>query len=331
MLQVRQGFQEQILLESSAAIGRSNRRFELSRSERRVFDDNRESQVVRVVKQSAGIREQLVPTGSGEQRQPITAARLYRYRNERYTRHLIGAVAVLVALSIWEGIAALNLESKLILPSPSDVWTSFTQYASTGQLGADITTSGKELILGYVAGCAAGIVLGLLIGYYRTLQYVANPFVSFSLAIPIIALAPLMIVWLGIGLLSKVAVIFLVCFFPVLLNTIGGVKNVDPHLRRMSKAFCVPDLRYFRSVAFPSSVPYILSGMRLSIGHGLIGVFVAELLGASHGVGLMMENAATDFNTARLFVGLIIFGIAGLSLTALLLSVEKHFSKWKAK
>lgn len=290
-----------------------------------MLDESENLDSVRSVQSS----DDLASTGNQGQPNSLPRSKFMSFRNERFKRYMTGTVSVLVAMGLWQAIFSLHLTSPIILPGPSAVWSSFMQYLHTGQFAIDARYSGEELALGYISGCAAGVIFGLLFGYYKTLQNIVNPFLSFALAIPIIALAPLMLVWLGLGLLSKVAVIFAVCFFPVLLNTINGIKNVDPNLHRMSQAFCVRGVRYFRTVGVPSSVPYILAGMRLAIGHGLIGVFVAELLGANHGIGEMMDIASADFNTGRLFVGLIELGVAGLVLTGLLLRVEDHFSKWK--
>lgn len=243
---------------------------------------------------------------------------------------VVGTMSILTVLGLWEVITAIHAVSPIVLPAPYAVVQAFNSYIGSGRFGKDALASGEEFVLGYSTACTAGIAIGVLIGYYQVATWIVNPFLSIGLAVPIIACAPLMLVWLGIGLLSKVAVIFLICFFPVVLNTATGTKNIDRNIVRMANSFCTSDRRYFATVALPSSFPHILTGMRLAIGGGLIGVFVSELaLGSTNGIGTMIVNAGAQLQTPLLFVGLIIFGAMGLILTSLLLRWERHFSVWK--
>lgn len=257
--------------------------------------------------------------------------RLVRTRrsDSRTEKYLLGTLAVSVVIGVWELLAALRIEPAILLPGPGDVLGAFGQMFTADTIWQDLGASGAELLYGLGLAAVIGIPLGILLGWYRRLGYLLDPFVNFFYSIPRIALGPLLIVWLGIGLTSKVMLVFLMAFFPIVINTTTGVRTVDPQLVRASRCFGGGDLQIFRTIALPGAVPYVLSGLRLAVGQALIGVFVAELMGAQHGVGLLMNNAGQQFQTATVFAGLIIFAVAGFALTALLRRAEHHFDAWR--
>jgi ABC-type nitrate/sulfonate/bicarbonate transport system permease component len=243
--------------------------------------------------------------------------------------YVYGTVAVVVALAAWQLVAALRVKPALVLPGPVDVMNAFGQLFSTSEIWTDLMTSGKELLYGFVLAVVVGLPIGLMIGWYRRLSFVLNPFVTFLYATPRIALTPLLIIWLGIGDASKIAIVFLMAVFPILINAATGVQSLDPAVLRVARCFGAGDLQIFRTVALPGSVPFIISGMRLAVGQALIGVFVAELAGADSGVGMLMNTAGQQFQTSVVFAGLFIFAITGVLLTGLLRRVERHFAAWR--
>jgi NitT/TauT family transport system permease protein len=244
-------------------------------------------------------------------------------------KYVYGTAAVVVGLGIWQLLATLRVKPAIVLPGPSDVIAAFRQLFSTSAIWTDLATSGKELLYGFVLATVVGLPVGLLIGWYRRLSYVLNPFITFLYATPRIAITPLLIIWLGIGISSRVAVIFLMAVFPILINAATGVQSLDQASVRVARCFGAGDLQIFRTVALPGSVPFIISGLRLAVGQALIGVFVAELSGASSGVGLLMNNAGQQFQTSVVFAGLFIFAITGVVLTGLLRRVERHYAAWR--
>lgn len=267
--------------------------------------------------------------GSGTTKDLRSRARP-RFQKKGAIRFTVAVVSLAVVIGAWQLVTAVSHLSPIIMPPPSKVATSLWSYITVGTFPIDLRTSGEEFVLGYVCGCAAAIVLGVVIGYFHVVRWAVAPWLNFFIAVPVFALAPLMLVWLGVGLLSKVAIVFLSCLFPVIVNTISGVQHVDRDIQRMARSFGIAGIRYFRVIVIPGSIPYIVSGLRLAVGYGLIGVFVAELTGAQFGIGAMITNAGNTLDTARLFAGLLIFGTAGLVLTAILLKAEKRFSLWKA-
>lgn len=247
----------------------------------------------------------------------------------RIERIVFGTIFMVALFVAWDLVTALGVEPPIILPSPGDVVGAFARLFSSSDIWADFAASSQELIYGLALATGVGIAAGLVIGWYPRLGYFVDPFISFLYAIPRVAVGPLLVVWLGIGLSSKVALVFLISVFPVLVNTSSGIRSLDPHLVRVARCFGASDLNIFRTIALPGSVPFILGGLRLAVGQSLIGVFVAELLGAQYGIGAMIENAGQQFQTDTVFAGLLIFAAGGMVLSAIVRWIERHFDAWR--
>lgn len=244
---------------------------------------------------------------------------------------LFGAIGVVAFLVIWQLVAASGVVAAILLPAPTEVAAALgTMFTSPG-IGADLQASGLEFIAGFLLALAIGLPLGMLIGWYRRLAYALEPLINFFYSTPRIALMPILIIWFGIGLPSKIAVVFLGAVFPILINAAAGVRNVDKSLIQAARAFNASDRQMFRTVNLPACVPFILSGMRLAVGQGLIGVFVGELLGAQHGIGLLVANAGASFQTPTVLAGVALIAAAGVVLTNLLGIAERRFSSWRAQ
>jgi ABC-type nitrate/sulfonate/bicarbonate transport system permease component len=260
------------------------------------------------------------------------APRTQPRRAPRRTIHpkwVYGTGAVVVVIGLWQLIAALRIKPAIVLPGPADVVKAFGTLFSSSAIWVDLGTSGKELLYGLVLATVIGLPLGLVIGWYARLSYALNPLITFLYATPRIALTPLLIIWLGIGDASKIAIVFLMAVFPILINAAAGVQNLDPAVLRVARCYGAGPLQIFRTVALPGSVPFIISGLRLAVGQALIGVFVAELSGATHGVGMLMNTAGQQFQTSVVFAGLFIFAITGVLLTGLLRRVERRYAAWR--
>lgn len=252
-----------------------------------------------------------------------------RKRRRIHPQYVYGTGAVVAVLVIWQIVAVLRIKPAIVLPGPYDVVLAFQQLFSTASIWPDLATSGKELLYGLVVATLVGLPTGLAIGWYTRLAYALNPLITFLYATPRIALTPLLIIWLGIGDSSKIAIVFLMAVFPIVINTASGVQNLDPAVLRVARCFGAGHLQIFRTIALPGSVPFIISGLRLAVGQALIGVFVAELSGATHGIGMLMSTAGQQFQTSVVFAGLFIFAFTGVILTGLLRRVEKRFAAWR--
>ncbi len=249
----------------------------------------------------------------------------------RYEGLILGLGAVVIFLAIWQAIAFARIVPPLFLPGPLDIWNALVDYVEDGSIWPDLTVSGEELIYGYGLAIAVGLPIGLMMGWYRRTNMALDPFVNFMNAMPRIALVPLLIIWFGIGIWSKVAVIFLSSIFPILINTQAGIRNLDAGWVKAAHSFGATDLQIFRTVALPGAIPFILTGMRIGVGHALIGVVVGELVAARAGIGLMMATAGTSFQTAKVFAGLVIVSSAGVVLVYLISLVERRFQAWRPR
>jgi ABC-type nitrate/sulfonate/bicarbonate transport system permease component len=249
----------------------------------------------------------------------------------RHEGLLVGAAAVVVFVGVWQYITwpSHRLMQELFLPGPIDIASAFSSYVAKGQIWNDIWVSGQELVLGFLLAIVVGLPLGMAMGWYRRLSFAFDPFVTFFNAIPRVSLTPLFIIWFGIGINSKLAVVFLGAVFAILINAGVGVRNLDPALIKAARSFGANDLQLFRTVVLPGCVPYILAGFRLGLAHALTGVVVAELIAAQAGVGLMMATAGATFQTSRVFVGLVIIAATGVLITYGFSQIEKRFQSWK--
>jgi NitT/TauT family transport system permease protein len=248
---------------------------------------------------------------------------------QKYEGLILGGTAVVLAIAIWQAFWSSGKISPLFFTGPSSVVTRFGEEWTHGRLKSDMVYSGTNFVIGVGLAIAAGVVLGVIIGWYRRLAMVFEPFVNALYATPRVALVPLILIWFGIGMWSKVFIVFINAFFPVLINTIGGIRATDADLLRAARAFCASDWQIFKTVAIPGAVPFILTGVRQSVALGLIGVVVGEMFGGSQGIGYMVNYGGQTFQTDTVFLGVVIIAFAGIVLTWLAERLEKRFSRWR--
>ncbi len=247
-------------------------------------------------------------------------------------KKILGAAAVILFLTAWELCGnTLQLINPMFMSAPSFVFTAAYQMFASGEIYNDLYVSGIEFVWGYLLSVLVAVPFGIAIGWYTRFAYICDPFVNAMNATPRIALLPLVIIWLGIGIISKVGIIFLGAVFPLLINTRDGVKTTPHNLLTAARSFGASDWQIFRSVVLPSTVPFILTGLRLAVGRALIGVMVGELYAATAGIGFMITVAGATFQTDKVFVGVLIFAISGMTLTAVIDRYEHRFDKWRPK
>jgi NitT/TauT family transport system permease protein len=243
-------------------------------------------------------------------------------------RYLAGILSVGGGLLLWEIISRFVVSNALFLAAPSQIAFAIYTLAVTGQLWHHMAISAVEFALGYVIASALGIALGLAMASSATMKQALQPWVSGLYATPTIALAPLFILWLGIGIWSKVIVVITLVLFPVAINTEAGLRTTSERLIEMLRSFGATPRQIFFKVSLPSAVPFILAGLKLGIGRGLIGVVVAELFGSRAGLGRLISQSADAFNMPELFAGVVVLAIAGIVMTAGFGWLEKRIVPW---
>src|SRR5687767_9340677 len=259
------------------------------------------------------------------------ASWLYKfYLNQE--KKILGSAAVIIFLTIWELVGnTFQLINPMFMSAPSLIWNAAVQLFTSGEIYNDLRVSGIEFAWGYVLSVVVAIPFGIAIGWYKKVAYIFDPFVNAMNATPRVALLPLVIIWLGIGILSKVGIIFLGAVFPILINTRDGVKTTPVNLLTAARSFGASEWMLFKTVVLPSTVPFILTGLRLGLGRAIVGVMVGELYAATAGIGFMITVAGATFQTDKVFVGVAVFALTGMIGTELITRVEKRFDKWRPK
>lgn len=242
--------------------------------------------------------------------------------------HLAGILSVLGGLLFWELVSRLLVANALFLAAPSQIVYAIYQLTLTGELGRHIYISSIEFAIGYVIASVIGIAFGFGMASSPRFKQALQPWISGFYATPTIALAPLFILWLGIGIWSKVLVVIFLVLFPVTINTEAGLRTTSERLIEMLKSFGASRSQIFFKVSLPSALPFILAGLKLGIGRGLIGVVVAELFGSRAGLGRLISQSADAFNMPELFAGVIVLAVAGIAMTAGFGWLEKRLVPW---
>jgi len=259
------------------------------------------------------------------------ASRLFKfYLNQE--KKILGSGAVIIFLVIWELVGnVFQLINPMFMSAPSLIAKAAVGLFSSGEIYNDLYISGTELLGGYLLSAVVAIPFGIMVGWYKKMSFVFDPFINAMNATPRVALLPLVIIWLGIGILSKVGIIFLGAVFPIMINSRDGVKTTPHNLLTAARSFGASVWMIFKAVVLPSIVPFILSGLRQGLGRAIVGVMVGELYAATAGIGFMITVAGATFQTDKVFVGVLIFALAGMLGTEVLARIEKRFDKWRPK
>lgn len=247
----------------------------------------------------------------------------------RHEAFILGGGTLIALVLVWEFCWQAGWISPLFFSGPSAVFKKFLELSASGDLWRDAASSGKNYFIGFFLALFVAVPLGIVMGWYRRVLLAFDPLISGLYAMPRIALYPLIILWFGIGSGSKIFVVFLSAMLPILINTIAGVRNIDADLLKAARAFCATDRQIFVTVALPYSVPFILTGVRQGVAHGLIGVIIAELSAGNEGIGYMIAYAGQMFATDTLLVGVLLTAAAGMVITAIAGRIQRHFERWR--
>ncbi|HEY6197699.1 MAG TPA: ABC transporter permease [Candidatus Binatia bacterium] len=240
-----------------------------------------------------------------------------------------GIVSIVVVLVAWEILARLFLENDLLMPAPSGVARSFWKLAASGELARHFAATLMEFAYGFSAACLIGIPLGYFMGMHKWLEEWMEPWIATLYSIPIITIVPLIIIWFGIGMMSKVIVVFKITIVELILNTAAGVKTIDPLWLEISRSFRLSRWQTTYKVRLPAALPFIVTGMRLGVGRALLGVIAAELLASNAGLGYMLRDASETWDSPKLFVTVVLLAAMGIASFTLIKKGEQKLAPWR--
>ncbi|MET8231244.1 ABC transporter permease [Micromonospora sp. NPDC005298] len=266
-----------------------------------------------------------VPDATSDATGPGLAARLLGVGGK--VLHRTAAIVALAA--IWEGAPRLGLVDRVFLPPLSEVLVAWWELLRSGQLAEHVGASLTRSLAGLGLAVLTAIPLGLLIGWYRPLAELLSPLLEVFRNTAALALLPVFVLILGLGETSKIALVLYACSWPILLNTIAGVKGVDPLLIRSARSMGLDHLRLFQKVILPAAVPTIFTGVRLAGAYSILVLVAAEMVGAKAGLGYLVNYAQYNFAIPDMYSGIITISAIGLVVNQLLVALERRFSTWR--
>ena len=251
--------------------------------------------------------------------------RLSRQAKDR----ILAVMSPLALLALWEITAQVGLLDTRFFPPPTRIASQFVELVQSGELLANTWISLQRLFFGLLLGGIPALVLGLIMGLYRPIRAAIDPLIAATYPIPKSAVLPLILLIFGLGEMSKIVMVAIGVFFPVVINTIAGVLEIDKIYHDVSKNFGASRWQVFRTVALPGAMPLIMTGVRLGIGLGLILIAIAEMVGAKSGLGYMIWNAWQIFSVETMYVGILVISVLGVLFTVVMNELEQVIIPWR--
>ena len=279
------------------------------------------------IEAQAAARQTLNADARAEQAQAKRAAETRR-RKIGYQKLVIRIISLVVVLTAWQVFGARV--DPILFTTPIAVFHAAVVMIGSGELWQYLWPSLQVMLIGLFLAAVAGIFLGLLLARFWVLDVALDMYVTFLYSTPTVALVPLIVLWAGFDLSAKVVILFLFAFFPMVINTYQGVKNVDPKLLEVGKAFRCGEAQLWFNIVLPASLPFIVTGLRLAVGRGLIGMVLADLYTAISGIGYLIVRTASTYQVDKMFVPIMTLGVLGVTLTGLLRLLERRVAPWTA-
>ena len=251
-----------------------------------------------------------------------------RRRRRQIANLAIRLVSLTIALLLWQWVGSRI--DPVLFTTPSAVALAAVGMIMSGELWTYLWPSLVVLGIGLTLAAFAGIAIGLLLARYWVLDIALGVYITFLYSIPSVALVPLIVLWAGFETTAKVIILFLFAFFPMVINTYQGVKSVDPKLLEVGRAFRCSERQLWWNIVLPASLPFIVTGLRLALGRGLIGMVLADLYTAISGIGYLIVRTASTYQVDKMFVPIVTLGLLGVTLTALLRLCETYVAPWSA-
>ena len=240
----------------------------------------------------------------------------------------IRLASLAVVLLVWQ-LGGQRIDP-ILFTTPSAVASAAVQMVTSGELWSYLFPSLVVLFVGLLISAVAGISVGLLLARFWALDVALDMYITFLYSTPTVALVPLIVLWVGFESTAKIVILFLFAFFPLVINTYQGVKNVDPRLLEVGRAFRCSERQLWTNIVLPAALPFIVTGLRLAVGRGLIGMVLADLYTAISGIGYLIVRSASTYRVDKMFVPIVVLGVLGITLTALLRAAERWVAPWTA-
>jgi ABC-type nitrate/sulfonate/bicarbonate transport system permease component len=258
-------------------------------------------------------------------------SRAQRVATERRRRQFllnvgIRLVSLTIVLLLWEWLG--NRIDPALFTKPSLIAIAAVDMIRSGELWQFLAPSLLVLAIGLTLACIIGITIGLLLARFWIADVALGVYITFLYSIPSVALVPLIVLWAGYETTAKVVILFMFAFFPMVINTYQGVKNVDPKLVEVGRSFRCSERQLWSNIVLPGALPFIVTGLRLALGRGLIGMVLADLYTAISGIGYLIVRTASTYQVNKMFVPIVTLGLLGVTLTALLRFLEIHVAPW---
>jgi NitT/TauT family transport system permease protein len=242
---------------------------------------------------------------------------------------LARVVLFVVVVAAWQAASNAGVFDPSVVPSPVAIWQHLAKLALSGTLWFQSWITIQETIAGFLIGSIGGIVLGFAIGSVPALAEVLDPFILAIYSVPKVALAPLFIIWFGIGIWMKIVLAAVTVLFIVFFNTLAGVRNVDRDLEDAVWLMGASRWDVLLKVQVPSAMSWALTGIRIAIPYALIGAIIGELIASNRGIGYLIESAASQYDTAGVFAALLVLTVLAMLLNAVVDEIDRRLSKWK--
>ena len=276
-----------------------------------------------MVKQQETLIKELIQSEVDVVKRVNAMASAYRWRLRLY-RFIVGAVFLI----LWE-LASGPIVKPFWISSPSKIFVRLWEWSSTGFIFYHSFYTLQEMFIGFIIGTLIGIAVGFALGRNEMVGNIFEPYIMAAFAMPKVALAPLFILWFGIGIESKVVLVVVIVFFLVFFNTFNGVRDVDQDLINISRIMGASEFQIIKKIILPSALIWIFTGLKLSIPYSLIGAVLGEMMAASRGLGFLIQDTAGMFDTTGLFASLFALTIAAVVVNEFSARFERYFLRWK--
>lgn len=240
--------------------------------------------------------------------------------------YALAGLSLAVFLALWEAFVRVAGVPAFILPPPSAIVARFVTDAALLRQHTLVTV--HEILVGYLTAAGAGLVIAVLIVRFRTVERIVYPYIVASQTVPKIAIAPLLIIWMGTGMLPKILIVAVTAFFPVTVNTVSGLRAVDEPYLNLMRSVAASDAQVFVRLRFPYALPFVFAGLKLATTLSVLGAIVAEFMGASEGLGYLILSSTFNFEVARVFVSLVVLVAIGVTFFGVISALDRALS-WK--